>query len=134
MQKLFYLSVIFSVVAFGGSPAFADIDASLTSTGLFELLKPVQSAVGMPTPTGWVLCNIIEMVTSDIGRGFAILMVIFTGIGAALGKISWPQAVLLGVGITAIMGAPSLVLSIRADDPEMSLIEWAEGCNPPENS
>lgn len=84
--------------------------------------------IGLPTPTGWVLCNIVSMVTSDIGRGVAVLSVIFLGIGAAFGQIKWGQALMLGVGIAAIFGAPSLILSLGVDTTKMILTDWANGC------
>lgn len=61
------------------------------------------------TPVGIVLCNVVTMIWSDIGRGIATLAVMIIGIAAALGKATWGQALLLAVGISLTFGAPVIV-------------------------
>jgi len=61
------------------------------------------------TPVGIVLCNVVTMIWSDIGRGIATIAVMVMGIMAALGKATWGQALLLAVGISLTFGAPIIV-------------------------
>lgn len=61
------------------------------------------------TPVGIVLCNVVTMIWSDIGRGLATIAVMTVGIMASLGKASWGQALMLAVGISLVFGAPVVV-------------------------
>ena len=67
------------------------------------------------TPTGWILCGLANMIGSYAGKGFATLAVIFLGIAASMGKITWQQAVMLVVGIASLLGAGSIVSYIIGD-------------------
>jgi type IV secretory pathway VirB2 component (pilin) len=55
------------------------------------------------------LCTIpLAVINTSIGRGIATLGIIILGIMATLGRITWTQAVVVGVGISVIFGAASL--------------------------
>lgn len=59
------------------------------------------------------LCTIpLSVINTSIGRGLATLGIIILGIMATLGRITWTQAVVVGVGISVIFGAASLAAMI----------------------
>jgi type IV secretory pathway VirB2 component (pilin) len=59
------------------------------------------------------LCTIpLAVLNTSIGRGIATLGIIILGIMATLGRITWTQAVVVGVGISVIFGAASLAAMI----------------------
>lgn len=72
------------------------------------------------TPVGIVLCNVVTMIWSDIGRGIATIAVMIMGIMAALGKATWGQALLLAVGISLTFGAPIIVPQLVYGDSFLS--------------
>ncbi len=59
------------------------------------------------------LCTIpLAVINTSIGRGIATLGIIILGVMATLGRITWTQAVVVGVGISVIFGAASLAAMI----------------------
>jgi type IV secretory pathway VirB2 component (pilin) len=80
------------VLALGASNAFATSSAS----GMADALCTIPMAV----------------VNTSIGRGIATLGIIILGIMATLGRITWTQAVVVGVGISVIFGAAALAAMI----------------------
>ena len=56
-----------------------------------------------------VLCNIVAVLTGQVGKGIATIAVVFLGIGLFLGKISWGVAVSTAIGIAGIFGAQAIV-------------------------
>ena len=89
IEKLLHL-VIFSLIA-------------LLALGSDEF------AISGYTPVGVVLCNVVTMIWSDVGRGLATLAVMIMGIAASIGKATWGQALLLALGIAVTFGAPVIV-------------------------
>lgn len=58
---------------------------------------------------GTVLCNIVDIVYGNLGRGLATLAVVIIGVGATLGKTSWGLAMTVAVGISVIFNAGTVV-------------------------
>lgn len=54
------------------------------------------------------LCPIVAAVRTNIGKGIAVLGLIFLGIGAFFGKLNWGLAVIVGVGIIVIFGSATI--------------------------
>lgn len=82
---------------------------TLMTAAVFLLLCGSAYAITGYTPVGIVLCNVVTMIWSDIGRGIATIAVMVMGIMAAIGKASWGQALLLAIGISLVFGAPAIV-------------------------
>lgn len=58
---------------------------------------------------GKAICTIPEaVITGSIGRAIATIGIIIIGIMATLGRITWTQAMVVGVGISVIFGAAAL--------------------------
>lgn len=58
---------------------------------------------------GQILCNVVSWFTGRIGQGIATLAILVIGIGALMGKVSWGMAIIVGIGVGVIFGAPSIV-------------------------
>lgn len=58
---------------------------------------------------GDVLCNVVSWFTGRIGQAIATLAILVIGIGALMGKVSWGMAIIVGIGVGVIFGAPSIV-------------------------
>ena len=55
---------------------------------------------------------IIAIITGTAGKSLAIIAVMAVGIGAYFGKISYPQALILAVGIAVVFGAATIFTSL----------------------
>lgn len=58
---------------------------------------------------GNLLCNVANWFTGPVGQGIATLAIIVIGIGALMGKVSWGMAIIVGIGVAVIFGAPTIV-------------------------
>lgn len=64
---------------------------------------------------GDVLCQVASWFTGKVGQGIATLAIIVIGVGALMGKVSWGMAIIVGVGIAVIFGAPAIVDEIDSN-------------------
>lgn len=58
---------------------------------------------------GGKLCQVVQAITGNVGRAIATIAVVFLGIGAFFGKVTWGLAVAVSIGIFAIFGAGKIV-------------------------
>jgi len=65
---------------------------------------------------GESLCNIAEWFTGDTGRAIATVAIIFLGIAAFFGKVTWGLALMFAVGVFAIFGANEIVQAISSGE------------------
>lgn len=63
---------------------------------------------------GNVLCNVVDWFTGPVGQGIATLAIIVIGVGALMGKVSWGMAIIVGIGVAVIFGAPAIVNELSA--------------------
>lgn len=78
---------------------------------LFPELASAQEA-----PFADELCSIAEWFTGDTGRAVATIAIIFLGIAAFFGKVTWGLALMFAVGVFAIFGAGEIVSAISDGD------------------
>lgn len=64
---------------------------------------------GNSTVLGGLLCGVAKWFTGSVGKGIATLAIIVIGIGALMGKVSWGMAIIVGLGVAVIFGAPVIV-------------------------
>lgn len=55
------------------------------------------------------LCEIVSWFQGGLGQSIASLAIIFLGIGAFFGKVTWGTALLVAVGVFAIFGSGEIV-------------------------
>lgn len=67
-------------------------------------------------PLARTLCNVVGWFTGSVGAGIATLAVIIIGVGALMGKVSWGMAIIVGLGVAIIFGAPKLISAMSPDD------------------
>ncbi len=65
-----------------------------------------------PSALSTTLCNVVGWFTGPIGAGIATLAIIVIGVGALMGKVSWGMAIIVGLGVGVIFGAPSIVSAL----------------------
>ena len=58
---------------------------------------------------GDLLCGVAGWFTGSVGKGIATLAIIVIGIGALMGKVSWGMAIIVGLGVAIVFGAPTIV-------------------------
>ena len=63
---------------------------------------------------GNLLCNVADWFTGPVGQGIATLAIIVAGLGALMGKVSWGMAIIVGIGVAVIFGAPTIVSELGA--------------------
>lgn len=68
---------------------------------------------------GALLCGVANWFTGTVGQGIATLAIIIVGIGALMGKVSWGMAIIVGLGVAVIFGAPTIV---------SELVQGQSGC------
>lgn len=66
-------------------------------------------AQGGGTTIGGLLCQVVTWFTGPVGQGIATLAIIVIGVGALMGKVSWGMAIIVGIGVAVIFGAPQIV-------------------------
>ncbi len=69
----------------------------------------VTAPEGDSTILGGLLCGVAAWFTGSVGQGIATLAIIVIGIGALMGKVSWGMAIIVGLGVAVIFGAPQIV-------------------------
>lgn len=58
---------------------------------------------------GNILCKVVDWFSGPVGKGIATLAIIIIGVGALMGKVSWGMAIIVGIGVAVIFGAPAIV-------------------------
>ncbi|GEM_PF-1022318 len=76
------------------------------------ILLGADNAFAAENPLQQVLCNVVDFVTGPVGSALATLAVIIIGVGALMGKVSWGMAIIVGLGVATVFGAPTLVNNI----------------------
>ncbi|PZP86280.1 MAG: hypothetical protein DI582_03475 [Azospirillum brasilense] len=61
------------------------------------------------TILGDLLCGVADWFNGAVGKGIATLAIIVIGVGALMGKVSWGMAIIVGLGVAVIFGAPTIV-------------------------
>jgi type IV secretory pathway VirB2 component (pilin) len=69
-------------------------------------------AFGGGQEIGDALCEVVSWLSGPIGAAIASFAVIFLGIGAFFGKVTWGTALLTGVAIFTIFGAGPIVETV----------------------
>lgn len=75
-----------------------------------------QVADNKDTPMGYVLCTVATWFLGNTGKGLAVIAITIIGIGALLGRVSWGMAILVGIGVAIVFGAPGIVATMGAQD------------------
>ena len=60
-------------------------------------------------PISKILCTVVNWFLGPVGGGIATLAILIVGIGALMGKVSWGMAIIVGIGVGVIFGAPTIV-------------------------
>lgn len=87
---------------------------SVATTGISaEMAKKITDAKNAGiSPMAEVICNIIEIIREDAGKGAAVLSIIGFGIAAMFGKGSYTQALIIIVGIGIVLGGTGITMAL----------------------
>jgi len=92
-------------------PLTNDVATCLILSLLMVLLLGAADSFATSSASGLgnAICTIPNsVINTSIGRGLATIGILVLGIMATLGRITWTQAVVVGVGISVIFGAASV--------------------------
>lgn len=86
----------------------------------------VSAAIATPPPgtgdVGDALCEIpLAVLNTSLGRAIATIGVLTIGIMATLGRVTWTQALVVGVGISVIFGSISIVGMLATSGTDCSI-------------
>lgn len=88
---------------------FAPVAFVAVALALIALLPEASFAQTDPNPIANAVCKVVQELNGPVGRGIAMVAVIFLGFSLFMGKVSWGLAISLGIGIAAIFGAGDIV-------------------------
>ncbi len=74
----------------------------------FMVVPESALAGGGPSSIEHALCTVISWFTGSVGKAIATLAIIIIGVGALMGKVSWGMAIIVGLGVAVIFGAPEI--------------------------
>ena len=69
---------------------------------------------GVNSAVGNYICIIADNFSGNAGRGIATIGISVIGTLALLGRITWTQALVVGVGCAVLFGAPALITTLGA--------------------
>lgn len=72
------------------------------------MLVPEAALAGGPSSIEDALCEVISWFIGPVGKAIATLAIIIIGVGALMGKVSWGMAIIVGLGVAVIFGAPEI--------------------------
>ena len=97
-----------SVALAGAGDILKNINLGVGSGGFYLGVGGAGAAGGIAT----ALCNIAAWFQGGVGQAIASLAIIFLGISAFFGKVTWGTALTAAVGVFAIFGSASIVKAI----------------------
>ena len=65
--------------------------------------------INAPDAISRALCNIVQLIQSDITKGIATIAVIFMAFGLFSGKVTWTVAIMTVIAIGSVVGADKIV-------------------------
>ncbi len=80
----------------------------------YLLISPL-FATAADSNVGNYICKIANNFSGNAGRGIATIGLSVIGTLALLGRITWTQAIVVGVGCSVLFGAPALIVELGAD-------------------
>ena len=88
---------------------FAAYAVMLLPTDAHAIGVSISGGSSTGNPIGDTLCTVANWFTGPIGSGIATLAILVIGVGALMGKVSWGMAIIVGIGVGVIFGAPQIV-------------------------
>jgi type IV secretory pathway VirB2 component (pilin) len=85
-------------------------------------IVPVEAMADGGETIGGLLCRVAQWFTGPVGKGIATLAILVIGVGALMGKVSWGMAIIVGIGIAVIFGAPAIVEELAPDSSGFSCV------------
>lgn len=80
------------------------------------MLVPADALAKGPTAITDALCTVVNWFIGPVGTAVATLAIIIIGVGALMGKVSWGMAIIVGLGVAVIFGAPTIANLLGANN------------------
>jgi len=88
---------------------------SLAFISAIILLAPDAHAyTPMNSDVGNFICWVSNNFEGNAGRGIGTIGISVLGVLALLGRVTWTQALIVGVGVAVLFGAPTIITQISA--------------------
>jgi len=81
---------------------------SLALLAAYAVMMIPADAFASPNSVERALCKVVGWFIGPIGTAIATLAIIIIGVGALMGKVSWGMAIIVGLGVAVIFGAPTI--------------------------
>lgn len=89
-------------------------------TGVYVALLPgvalAQAAPASSSRIQEVICDLVELVQTDMGQAVGTAAILALGIQALVGRVSWGAATVIIAGIGVMLGAGEIVLTMTGID------------------
>ena len=79
------------------------------------LIPDVHAYSYQNSDVGNYICWVADNFEGNAGRGIATIGISTIGILALLGRVTWTQAMIVGVGCAVLFGAPNIIISLGAN-------------------
>ncbi len=114
--KISYSTALVTVTGIAilfGSAAFVNAFLLLPMNVAGQFVGYSNTLGSTPNTVGYIFSNVITKIAmSTAGQFVGIIAVMIIGIGAFFGKISWPTALLVVIGIALVYGSQALVYEL----------------------
>lgn len=87
---------------------------ALISAILIVIPSILLAQTAQNSAVGGMICYIADNFLGNAGRGIATIGISVLGVGAILGKITWIQAMIVGIGVAVLFGAPAIAVALGA--------------------
>lgn len=85
---------------------------SFAAAGVITLVPEMAGAASGDDPVSQPLCKVAEWFSGDTGKAIATIAIIFLGIAAFFGKVTWGLALMFAVGVFAIFGSADIIAAV----------------------
>jgi type IV secretory pathway VirB2 component (pilin) len=83
-------------------------------TALAMLIPDLYAQTAQDSDVGNYICFVADNFSGNAGRGIATIGISVIGTLALVGRITWTQAIIVGVGCSVLFGAPTIITSLGA--------------------
>lgn len=84
------------------------------TTAIIVVIPDLYAATAVNSDVGNYICYIADNFEGNAGRGIATIGMSVLGTLALLGRVTWTQALIIGVGVAVLFGAPAIIIDLGA--------------------
>lgn len=92
------------------------LSLSFLALSFFILMPDSAFAASTTNPLSATICLVVGWFTQGMGQAIATLGIIVLGIGAMMGKVSWPMALTVAFGVSVMFSGAQIVYLLTSKD------------------